>query len=101
MDKYRDAIAAAGHETDWYNGYPREGWKKAKLLFYPLFEEWRSLLSHRLESGQRFLSPEDVAAIDPPQGLKSLVQEWLVLASGVVKGYISGYVAPNLEDLCR
>lgn len=79
----------------------KKGWKRAKRLFYPLFAEWRCLLADRLENGQRFLSPAEVAAIDPPEGLKKLVEEWLVLASGVVKGYISGYVAPNLEDLCR
>jgi hypothetical protein len=79
----------------------KKAWRRAKRLFYPLFREWRRLLQDKMENGQRFLSPSEVAAIDPPERLKDLIEEWLGLASGVVKGYISRYVAPYIEDRCR
>ena len=76
----------------------KKAWRRAKRLFCPLFREWRSLLRDRMENGQRFLSPSEVASIDPPERLKSLISEWLTLSAGVIKGYISGHIAPSLED---
>ncbi len=73
-------------------------WKKAKRLLYPIFTEWRELLKDRMEHGQRLLTPEEVAALCPPERLKSLLISWLELSAGVVKGYLARYVAPYLEE---
>ncbi len=76
----------------------KKGWRTSRRIFYPLFREWRRIIGKSAERESVLLSPSEVASIKPPERLKSLIREWLSLTSGVVKGYISGYVAPWLEE---
>lgn len=73
-------------------------WKKAKRLFDPIFTEWRMLFRDMMEQGQRLLTPEEVAAFFPPESLKTLLEVWLGLSAGAVKGYLAKYVLPRLQE---
>jgi hypothetical protein len=76
----------------------RRGWRASRRIFYPLFREWRGVVGKSAERKSILLSPSEVALIDPSERLNGLILEWLALASGMVKGYISRYVKPLLED---
>jgi hypothetical protein len=73
-------------------------WKKAKKLTCRIFREWREFLKERMEHGKNLLGPEEVAVLNPTDSLKRLLEEWLELAAGLVKGYLARYVAPYLGE---
>jgi hypothetical protein len=73
-------------------------WRKAKKLTCRIFREWRGFLKERMEHGRNLLGPEEVAGMTPPDRLRGLLEEWLELTAGLVKGYLARYVAPYLGE---
>jgi hypothetical protein len=72
--------------------------RKMRRLFYTIFTGCKKLWGESMKDKYVKLRKEDILEMNPPEEFGKPVDQWLKYAASFIKGYISRYVSPFIED---